>query len=256
MILDKLPLSLRKGPFGWVMDLLPESITGKLDPDSDAVLRLVKFASGKVNPGSRVLDAGAGNCPFEPFFRHTDYIPIDFCRAEKQREHGYGDMVAYSDLSNIPFRSGSFDMILCTQVLEHMPEPENTLREFYRLIKPGGDLFLTVPQSQWEHLQPYDYFRFTSFGMQYLFEKTGFETRFVEPKGGYFLDIGYRLSLMQWYLFPQTDNLLWRILRIPFKQLFQFIFVLFVPLVCHCLDSLDKEKRVTLGYLCWCRKPA
>ncbi|MFQ5923838.1 MAG: class I SAM-dependent methyltransferase, partial [Anaerolineales bacterium] len=170
----------------------------------------------------------------------------------------YGRQDAISDVSQLAIRDGCVDVALNTQVLEHVERPEAVLAELYRVLKPGGKLYLSVPQGDPEHEVPYDYYRFTSFGMRYLLKRAGFEIIFVEPRGGYFWYMGNRLRHLPTFIFPAAQTRVQRILRYPrypLKLACQIIFELVTPLLCFYLDKLDQTKAFTQGYLCYSRKP-
>ena len=234
---------------------LPASLQGKLDARRYGLQGFVEFASQNTSKGSVVLDAGAGDSPYKHLFPHTRYVSTDFCKVGK----AYGRQDAISDLSSLPFKEESFDVVLNTQVLEHVQRPEVVLSELYRVLKPGGALYLSVPQGDPEHEIPHDYFRFTSFGMRYLLEKVRFEVLFVEPRGGYFWLIGNRLRHLPTFLFPVAETRAQRIQRYPrypLKLIFELTFEILIPLLCFYLDRLDHEKAFTHGYLCYAIKPA
>ena len=72
------------------------------------------------------------------------------------------------DLSQIPVESGKYDLVLMTQVLEHLPEPAKVLRELYRVLKPGGTLWLSTPFYYEEHEVPYDFYRYSQYGLRHF----------------------------------------------------------------------------------------
>lgn len=78
------------------------------------------------------------------------------------------------DGRQIPFEDSSFDLILCTEVLEHAEDPDKLVREMNRVLQPGGMALITVPSMWGEHETPYDFRRFTSFGVMKLLEQGGF----------------------------------------------------------------------------------
>ncbi len=80
----------------------------------------------------------------------------------------------YYDGRRFPFVDCSFDAVLCNQVLEHVFNPHEFVAEMHRVLKPGGRLVLTVPFVWDEHEQPFDYARYSSFGLRALFEEKGF----------------------------------------------------------------------------------
>lgn len=141
------------------------------------------------------------------------------------------------------------------EVLEHLEEPEIALREMFRVLKPFGRLYLVAPQGWEEHCIPRDYFRFTRFGLQRIFEKTGYRVLSIKPLGGYFWYIGHRIPVAYRYLFPSDRGRLWKILDAPFRHPARFLLRTMVPYVCFYLDRLDKRRTFTLNYGCICEKP-
>lgn len=117
-----------------------------------------------------VLDVGCGTKPYRSLFQAKQYVglEIDSPQARKRNaaEHFY-------DGSRFPFEDGSFDSVLCNQVLEHVFNPEQLLSEIARVLKSGGRLVLTVPFVWDEHEQPWDYARYSSFGLQSLLARSG-----------------------------------------------------------------------------------
>ena len=73
-----------------------------------------------------------------------------------------------------PVENGEFDWVICNQVFEHVYNPDQFLSEITRVLKFKGGLLMTVPFVWDEHEQPYDFARYTSFGLKYLLEKHGF----------------------------------------------------------------------------------
>jgi len=121
--------------------------------------------------GGRVLDVGCGDRPYESLIRATEYVGLELDTADS-RARGKAD--AYYDGRRFPFEGGVFDAVLCNQVLEHVFEPDEFVREIARVLKPGGRLLLTVPFVWDEHEQPRDYGRYSSFGVRSLLERHGF----------------------------------------------------------------------------------
>src|SRR5258705_9633859 len=119
----------------------------------------------------RLLDVGCGSKPYEQLFRVDQYVGLDI---ESARTRASGAADQYYDGHRFPFADTSFDAVLCNQVLEHVFDPNEFVSELHRVLKPGGRLVLTVPFVWDEHEQPFDYARYSSFGLRALFEQHGF----------------------------------------------------------------------------------
>jgi SAM-dependent methyltransferase len=145
----------------------------------------VRAQAARLAPGSRVLDAGAGSCKYRPLFSHCQYETQDFCKYE-------GGVVTYAqridhvcDVACIPLPSGSFDAILCTEVIEHVVDPMKVVFELARLLKPGGKLLLTSPLLSHLHMEPYHYYGgFTHFWYRHWLPEAGLEIDAITPVGG------------------------------------------------------------------------
>ena len=119
----------------------------------------------KVPSGLRILDAGAGNQQFRRFCLHLVYVSQDFGKYDgkgdevglQTGEFDYGKTDIVSDIIAIPQPDASFDAIMCTEVLEHLPMPEAAIQEFSRLLKDSGHLILTAPFCSLTHFAPYHY---------------------------------------------------------------------------------------------------
>lgn len=124
---------------------------------------------------SYVLDLGAGRSPFRNTVnvRFQNILSIDFSPFELV------DIVA--DISGIlPFQDYSFELIIFSNVLEHMPNPDQTLQECHRVLRPGGKIVTQTPFLLPLHETPYDYNRLTSHGLHVFFERAGFQKVSVE----------------------------------------------------------------------------
>jgi SAM-dependent methyltransferase len=118
----------------------------------------------------RLLDVGCGSKPYRDLFDVPEYIGLEI-DSEVSRRRGVAD--AYYDGTRFPFGDGRFDVVLCNQVLEHVFNPDEFLAEIRRVLVPGGRVVLTVPFVWDEHEQPYDYARYSSFGLRALMARHG-----------------------------------------------------------------------------------
>jgi len=119
----------------------------------------------------RLLDVGCGRKPYRSLFSVGEYVGLEI-DSPTARARGCADY--FYDGTRFPFEAGSFDAIICNQVLEHVFNPADFLGELCRVLRPGGKLLLTVPFVWDEHEQPNDYARYSSFGLAHLLTRYGF----------------------------------------------------------------------------------
>ena len=140
--------------------------------------------NSKLKPGDTLLDAGAGDCHWRKHFPEANYIGMDLAVGDSEWDYSHLDITG--DLRNIPLAENSVDTIISIEVLEHLPEPWKVVAEFNRVLTQAGYLFLNCPQSFHQHQVPYDFFRYTPFGLRSLLENNGFEVIWVKPQLGNF----------------------------------------------------------------------
>lgn len=123
----------------------------------------------KLPEESAVLDLGAGRSFFRDTIntRFATFISVDFLPFDLI------DLVANIS-GELPFKDGSFDAVISSNVFEHMPDPELAIAECYRILKPGGVLVAHTPFLMELHDEPYDFTRFTEYSLQRLLKKRGF----------------------------------------------------------------------------------
>jgi SAM-dependent methyltransferase len=119
-----------------------------------------------------VLDVGCGRKPYQHLVPATRYVGVDI-DSPVTRKLATADV--FYNGRTLPFAEGSFDAVLCSQVLEHVFKPEEFLSEIHRVLRPGGVLLLATPFAWDEHEQPYDFARYSSFGLRDLIERAGFQ---------------------------------------------------------------------------------
>jgi SAM-dependent methyltransferase len=155
-----------------------------------------KAFAALVPSGAFVLDAGAGSGPYKSLFEHAHYESADFEQVDKP----YQKSTYVCDLREIPVEDARFDFVVFNQVMEHLPEPKLVLAELHRVLKPGGQMIYTGPLFYEEHEQPYDFYRYTQFGLRYLLESVGFKIDRLDWLEGYYGTVGYQLNSMAHYL--------------------------------------------------------
>ena len=149
-------------------------------------------AAASVPPGSLVLDAGAGEAPYAGFFASHRYETADFAQVDKPYSQ---DLTYVCDLAALPVADERFDLIIMTQVLEHLPEPVSVLTEMRRVLKPGAELWFSAPLFYEEHEVPYDFYRYTQFAHQRQCDAAGLEIVSIDWLEGYFGTIAYQLRM-------------------------------------------------------------
>ena len=115
-----------------------------------------------------------------------EYLGLDHA----DTKHDTSKVDIFGTAWDIPVPDNSFDCVLSTSVLEHLEEPEMALRESLRILRPGGHALYTVPFFWHLHEQPRDFFRYSRYGLRYLFEKVGYDIAELEPLSGFWLTIG------------------------------------------------------------------
>lgn len=131
----------------------------------------------------KLLDFGCGSKPYKEFISVHEYIGLDV--EERGHPHRYGEADIYYDGKTVPFPDGHFDSIFSSEVFEHIFNLEEILTELHRVLKPGGHMLVTLPFVWEEHEIPYDFARYTSFGIEYLLKKNGFDVIATEKTTNY-----------------------------------------------------------------------
>lgn len=155
--------------------------------------RFLERAGKAVEPGQLVLDAGAGRAPYRDLFAHARYETADFLAVKKKR---YAEPDYVCDLTEIPVQDARFDHVILTQVLEHLPEPGKVLAELHRVSKPGGTLWLSAPLFYVVHERPYDFYRYTPYGLRHLLRGAGFEVEEIDWLEGYLGTLSFQARTM------------------------------------------------------------
>lgn len=144
--------------------------------------------------GWRLLDAGAGECQYKKHCAHLRYVAQDVGIYDGTGETGlqtgtwdFSQLDIVCDIVSIPEPDGSFDAVLCTEVLEHLPDPVRALDEMARLLRPGGMMIITAPFWSMTHFAPYHYATgFNRYFYEHHFERLGIDLVELTPNGNFF----------------------------------------------------------------------
>lgn len=214
-----------------------------------SVSRFVESVAPSVPAGAMVIDAGAGEAWYKPLFSHARYIGLDYAVGDAAWDYSRLDVVC--DLHLVPLRTNSVPFALCTQTLEHVQRPYVVLAELYRILLPGGTLFCSLPFiGDAHHQEPFDFFRYTRYAVDYLFMGAGFTHVQVTPIGGYnTLLVSLIQKGMQRYAERHAN--MPRIVGIPIALIQKFLFLLarWANKLAWIQDQKDPDRyRYALGF--------
>ena len=164
---------------------------------------------------NKLLDVGAGQQPYKKYCQHLEYVSQDFAAYNpkespvglQMKEWEFGDLNIISDIISIPEPDSSFDAILCSEVIEHVPNPVLALKELSRLLKKNGYIILTAPFCSLTHFAPFHY----STGFNRFFYEThlpSFDLQIIEmsPNGDYFEYLAQELYRLDFVAKTYTDD--------------------------------------------------
>jgi SAM-dependent methyltransferase len=200
----------------------------------------IKFANG------RLLDIGCGNKPYALYFKEVidEYVGCDIVQSSE-------NIVDYICPANqLCFDDASFNTVFSTQVLEHVADSKGMIKEAYRVLNKGGHVLFTVPFS-WElHEEPYDFFRFSKYGLKALFEEQGFEIISIKSNGGKWA------AISQLWLNVLFSTRKYKTFR---SRIIKWVFIRFRFIVVYNRFSIWLDKRffddiLTLNYLIIAKK--
>lgn len=185
----------------------------------------------------KVLDFGCGAKPYLGYFGHADeYTGLDIEHSGHPHLNEHIDV--FYDGKKIPFADKSFDSVFSSEVFEHVFNIEEVLPEIHRVLKPGGKMLLTCPFAWPEHEVPYDFCRYSSFGIRHVLEKAGFKI-IDQRKSGHFFEVVMQYLIFYIFCFiPKKPAFVYYILH----QLFILPFMLFTIIISFLLPKRMKRK--------------
>ena len=216
----------------------------------------LKSVLGALPKGGRILDAGAGELKNAQYCQHLRYVSQDFCQYQGLAGGSPNDGLqpnrwdvscidVVSDITAIPAEDNSFDAILCSEVLEHIPDPTKALDEFSRLLKPGGLLILTAPFASNVHMAPFHYCTgFSKYWYEYHLPKRNLVIQSLVPNGDWYASLRQEITRLGSQE-RSRGNWAW-----PIAYVFGLVGVVYFkirrPLLAHDLASF--------GWFCLARK--
>lgn len=177
----------------------------------------------EIPAGLRILDAGAGELRNREYCAHLSYVSQDICEYEgKGNMRGLhtgkwdtSNIDIVCDICNIPEPAESFDVILCSEVLEHLPDPLRALQELYRLLKPGGVIIITAPFSSLVHFAPYHYCTgFSRYWYEHHLPLLGLDIKELTPNGNWFSALRQEILRLP-FMAKKFGGPLWILMVVP-----------------------------------------
>ncbi len=199
---------------------------------------LPKYCSGLA------VDVGAGSGKYVGLIGRyaSQYIGFDNLSSRRQFGMQLPPHISFvGNVMSIPIKGAVADSVICSQVIEHVPEPHQLAAELARICKPGGYIFLATGWMAPYHQEPFDYFRFSKDAFHHLFESNGIEMVELIPNGG----------LCTFFIWVPL-----RLIELKSKRLRRKLGKLFRPfeLLAEWIDSKIDTSEHSIGYFAIGRK--
>ena len=217
----------------------------------------VEHVAQTLAPETQILDVGAGPCRYRHLFDHCHYEAQDFAQYEGVPEGvtaqtwTYGELNYISDITAIPVPDASFDAILCTEVLEHVPEPIRAIQEMARILKPGGSLFLSAPLGSGIHQRPYHFYGgYTPYFYQEILPRFDLEPAEIKANGGFFKHYLQESARAARLIIQHSASSRYS----PLRLCLGFFLLRLFPVLFYHYDSDYLVEEFTVGYFVTARK--
>lgn len=202
----------------------------------------------KIPKGLKILDAGAGELQYKKYCTHLQYISQDFAQYNGKGD-GCGlqtgewdstNLDIVSDITAIPVDDCSFDAIMSIEVFEHLPEPVKAIKEFQRLLKPGGYLVITAPFCSLTHFAPYHYYSgFNKYFYEKHLSESGFEIIEISPNGNYFSYLAQEIRRIPSCASKYSDTTI--------SRFYKYI----IKILLHMLEKVEGKSSDSSELLCF-----
>ena len=176
-----------------------------------------------------ILDFGCGSKPYASLFESaTSYQGVDI--QTSGHNHKTSKVDFFYDGQTLPMIDAQFDSVVSFETLEHIFNPTRILAEINRVTKDGGYLLLSVPFVWDEHEVPYDFARYTSFGLRHILNSAGYEVVELQKTTTYVMTLAQMLvAYLSQYVFPR---------RGLFRHVFQILFIFPISLLAYALNAV------------------
>lgn len=190
--------------------------------------------------GGNILDFGCGAKPYESLFLHAkSYTGVDI--EVSGHNHSDSKVDVFYDGKTLPFPDGSFDAVVSFEVLEHVFNIGDVLTEIARVLKPRGKFLLSIPFAWEEHEIPYDFARYTSYGIEHVLKQAGFDNVYkVKSTTSVLAICQVFIAYLAKYVSPQK--------RI-FAIIFQLLIIFPLNIISILLDAVLPKQY---AYFCNC----
>lgn len=206
----------------------------------------LKTKAKKIKNNALVLDAGAGQCPYRHLFGHCQYKTQDFTqyrgtkRGTQVEKWKYGDIDYVCDIVDIPINDNTYDVVICTEVLEHVPFPDKTIESLARILKKDGKLLITAPLASGLHQEPFHYYGgFTPHFYRKMFSLYGLKLDEIKSEGGLFAHTAQEMHRSAFELAKREK---WSLCK-------RYLFEKILPKYYYSMDIKYPINEFTIGYM-------